>query len=98
VLFAETRSQAKFSWRDALSIGLYTAIWANLHASFFLAAAVAAIYAVGRRSRWFAWAAAVAALAPLANPYGWRLYQHIFSYLTDSQLLARIAEYQSFDF
>ena len=37
-------------------------------------------------------------LAPLANPYGWRLYEHLYRYLTDSDLLARIGEFQSFDF
>jgi hypothetical protein len=42
--------------------------------------------------------ALVAAIAPLANPYGWRLYEHVFRYLTDSELLARIGEFQSFDF
>jgi hypothetical protein len=48
--------------------------------------------------QWFAWATAISLLAPLANPYGWRLYQHIFLYLTDSALLSRIAEFQTFDF
>jgi len=43
-------------------------------------------------------AAAVAAVAPLVNPYGWRLYSHVFRYLTDSELLSRIGEFQSFDF
>ena len=42
--------------------------------------------------------AAVAAIAPLANPYGWGLYSHVFRYLTDSALLSRIGEFQSFDF
>ncbi|HTX39643.1 MAG TPA: hypothetical protein VME43_31720, partial [Bryobacteraceae bacterium] len=35
---------------------------------------------------------------PLANPYGWHLYQHVYRYLTDSELLSRIGEFQSFDF
>jgi len=43
-------------------------------------------------------AALVSAIAPLANPYGWHLYAHVFRYLTDSELLARIGEFQSFDF
>jgi hypothetical protein len=32
------------------------------------------------------------------NPYGWHLYQHVFRYLTDTELLSRIGEFQSFDF
>jgi hypothetical protein len=43
-------------------------------------------------------AAALAAAASLANPYGWHLHQHLFSYLTDTELLRRIGEFQSFDF
>jgi hypothetical protein len=37
-------------------------------------------------------------IAPLANPYGLRLYTHVFRYLADSELLARIGEFQSFNF
>jgi hypothetical protein len=41
---------------------------------------------------------AVVALAPLLNPYGPALYVHVWRYLTDSDLLSRIGEFQSFDF
>ncbi len=74
------------------------ALWANVHASFFLAAVVAAAYAVQRRNRRSLAVVMAAALAPLLNPYGWRLYEHVFRYLTDSDLLSRIGEFQSFDF
>lgn len=66
-------------------------VWANVHASFFLGAVVVAAY-----RRWTA--VAIAALVPLLNPYGWHLYSHVWRYLTDSELLARIGEFQSFDF
>ena len=66
-------------------------LWANLHGSFFLGPVILLIY--GRPV-----AAAVAGAAALANPYGWNLYRHVFRYLTDSELLARIGEFQSFDF
>jgi hypothetical protein len=92
------KARGAFGWRDVLMLAVFSAAWANLHASFFLAPAMAAIYAVGRRRTWFLWAAAVTAVAPLANPYGWRLYTHIFRYLTDTELINRIAEFQSFDF
>jgi hypothetical protein len=75
---------------------LFTALWANVHASFFFAPLLALLYALRGRIGW--WVPAVAAVAPLANPYGWRLYEHVFRYLTDSELLARIGEFQSFDF
>jgi hypothetical protein len=75
---------------------LLAAIWANVHASFFLAPVIIGVYAL--RTRALAGAVAIALLATLANPYGWRLHQHVFRYLTDSDLLARIGEFQSFDF
>jgi len=92
-----------FRLRHAIEIAVFTALWANIHASFFFAPLIALIYAAGctiRRglARWFLWAALVSALAPLANPYGWYLYTHVFRYLTDSDLLSRIGEFQSFDF
>jgi hypothetical protein len=34
----------------------------------------------------------------LANPNGWRLHQHVLSYLSDAGLLDRITEFQSFNF
>jgi hypothetical protein len=66
-------------------------VWANVHASFFFGAVIALAY-----RKWTA--VAVAALVPLLNPYGWHLYQHVWRYLTDSELLSRIGEFQSFDF
>jgi hypothetical protein len=50
------------------------------------------------RARWCAGAAALAAAAGLLNPYGWRLHQHLFAYLGNSELLQRVAEFQSFNF
>jgi hypothetical protein len=61
-----------------------------------LAPAIALLFAL--EDRWYLKAAAVAALAPLVNPYGPQLYVHVFRYLTDTDLLARIGEFQSFDF
>ena len=66
-------------------------VWANVHASFFLGFLVVAAYGLPTP-------AVVALFAPLLNPYGWRLYDHVWRYLTDSELLARIGEFQSFDF
>ena len=113
VWYAERRGAsdaAAFDWRDAALVAGFTALWANTHASFFLATAVALVYAVGaglgsvlwgspnRVHGWYLRAAAVSLLAGLANPYGWGLYHHVFGYLRDSELLGRIGEFQSFDF
>jgi hypothetical protein len=81
---------------NLIVVGLVTALWANVHASFFLAPLIALIFAL--EDRWYLKAAALAAVAPLLNPYGFHLYVHVFRYLTDSDLLSRIGEFQSFDF
>lgn len=90
---------------------LLGALWANLHGSFFLGPAMAVLYAAGEwaagriwstspESNLFRrWAAAAAMLAgTLVNPYGWNLHRHVLAYLSDSELLARIGEFQSFNF
>ncbi len=110
VLYAECVERVGL--RQLLTIAAFTALWANFHASFFLAPVIGLIYWVGgqpaaRTAGVTGLAAAqgkalapvfVAALAPLLNPYGYHLYTHVFRYLTDSDLLSRIGEFQSFDF
>ncbi len=92
-------------------IFVLSALWANIHGSFILAAAVFATYAAGAALRPIIWGgeprvaatrylqyAAAALAGSLLNPQGWRLHQHILAYLTDSALLDRIGEFQSFNF
>jgi hypothetical protein len=81
---------------NLMVVALVTALWANVHPSFFFAPLIALLFAL--EDRWHLKAAIVAALAPLLNPYGPQLYVHVFRYLTDADLLARIGEFQSFDF
>lgn len=50
------------------------------------------------KSRWFVWLAMAATAGSLVNPYGWRLHQHVISFLLDGRLTAQIAEFQSFNF
>ena len=97
-----------------LAAAALTVVWANVHASFFFAPLICVLYAVGhalrpliwnldagvelRKARWFWLAAVVCAGASLLNPYGWELHRHLYAYLTDSDLMARIGEFQSFNF
>jgi hypothetical protein len=81
---------------NLIVVALVTALWANVHASFFFAPVIALLFAL--EDRWYLKVAGVAAVAPLLNPYGPQLYVHVFRYLTDTDLLARIGEFQSFDF
>jgi len=98
-------------WPFYASVAIIAAVWANVHASFFFAPVIALIYAAGARMRPLIWntrsegrsrtyllLALAACLGSLVNPNGWKLHQHVYSYLSDSGLLARITEYQSFDF
>ena len=96
MLYLERRSRRALRWPEALAIAAFTALWANIHASFFFAPLLALLYALRGRISW--WVPVIAGIAPLANPYGWRLYEHVYRYLSDSDLLARIGEFQSFDF
>lgn len=73
---------------------LLAALWANLHASFFLLPLLAALY-----SPRLGWTPTLAsALATLLNPYGLSLHTHVFHYLRDRELLRLIGEFQSFNF
>jgi len=98
--------------RSLLVVAIASALWANIHASFFLGAAVASTYAIGhfvrpliwdtqpahRDARWFLYAAMVSLGATLINPYGWQLHTHVAAYLTNKELLDRVGEFQSFNF
>jgi hypothetical protein len=52
----------------------------------------------GRRLRTLTWISAVSALATLVNPYGWKLHEHIYSYLSNRFLMDHIEEFQSPNF
>ncbi|MEO7653557.1 MAG: hypothetical protein ABIZ80_24120 [Bryobacteraceae bacterium] len=110
VIVAERASRRDLGlwWLAALP---FTALWTNIHASFFFAPLIALVYAAGTvaraqiwgitvagRARWFLLAAVAAAAGSLINPYGWQLHQHLFVYLTNADLMARIGEFQSFNF
>jgi hypothetical protein len=51
-----------------------------------------------KRAAAMLWTFALSALATLVNPYGWRLHEHIYRYLSDPYLMNRIAEFRSPDF
>jgi hypothetical protein len=86
------------------------AVWANVHGSFVLAAGLPLLWAAGlwlgarvwklddSRARGLLAVAGAAAAGTLLNPYGWELHRHVTAYLMNADLLARIAEFQSFNF
>jgi hypothetical protein len=54
---------------------------------------------VAARRAWeLLWVGIVCAAASLVNPYGWKLHQHVFAYLSNRFLMNHIQEFQSPDF
>ncbi|PYX50519.1 MAG: hypothetical protein DMG79_05660, partial [Acidobacteria bacterium] len=54
--------------------------------------------AAGNRARNLLWVGLASIAASLVNPYGWKLYRHIYSYLTNRFLMDHIDEFQSPNF
>ena len=114
LLTAFETARTRFTWKHALILGLGAALWANLHASFFLAPLIAILYAIGhlvrpflwnldrqlelQTARWFGLAAVASFAGSVLNPYGLALHAHLIEYLADSALLDRVGEFQSFNF
>ena len=88
----------------------FTAVWTNLHGGFVAGIACLVLATVGaafqamldppeaRRYdgvRRYGLLTGACALATLANPYGWRLHQHLASYLTSSWIRDVVEEFQS---
>lgn len=112
--FLERFAGRDFRARRFAVVALASALWANIHGSFLFAPCLALLYAAccwlspliwtldssaeRRKARWCMLAGCVSAAATLANPYGWNLHRHVVAYLADSALLARIGEFQSFNF
>jgi hypothetical protein len=105
------RMPSALRWHHLFLAALGTALWANLHASYFFAPLIALIYAAGiylRPLMWdtaatskamdFVWLALASFAGSFANPNGWRLHEHVVSYLSNSALLDQITEFQSFNF
>jgi hypothetical protein len=109
VWFCE-RLPGRVAGKHLAAIGLASALWANLHGSFFLGAAIAMVYGCGawlgrllwdrqgRSVRAYFLVAGAAAAGSLLNPNGWQLHRHVLAYLSDAALLDRIGEFQSFNF
>lgn len=86
------------------------AVWANVHGSFVLGPLFFVLYAAGVWLEPRIWPGgdakpgvalklgAAMATGTFLNPYGWSLHTHVLSYLSDSALLDRIGEFQSFNF
>jgi hypothetical protein len=95
---------------NLVAVFALSALWANMHGSFFLGPGIFLIYCVGAWCGTVLWGqafrpatgllldAAAALAGTFVNPNGWNLHKHVFAYLTDSALLDHIGEFQSFNF
>jgi hypothetical protein len=52
----------------------------------------------GRRVRELTWVGVTSTAASLVNPYGWKLHEHVYGYLTNRFLMDHIEEFQSPNF
>lgn len=92
---------------------ILTLLWVNLHGSFFIGISLLVAYGAGNivrailpdsdliklsDARNYLLCAAVCLGASLVNPYGWRLHEHVFQYLSDAKQLDMISEYASTSF
>ena len=112
MLHFERRREWRLSLPAILGAFLVGSVWANIHGSFVLAIAGAVLLALGTalrgliwpvdlgfaRVRWLLVVTAALFAGTFVNPYGWALHRHIFAYLTNTALLERIGEFQSFNF
>jgi hypothetical protein len=79
------------------------AVWANLHVLFVGGVALVAFAALcrtieGRPSRHLWIAAALSLAAALANPYGWHLFQEVWTMARQPSVAPEVGEFQSPDF
>jgi len=81
--------RGKIPWALALALSV---VWTNTHGSFFLLPLLCIVYGAGVP------ATIAAAAGTLVNPYGWDLHVHLVRYLSNTELLQRVAEFQSFNF
>ena len=107
-------ARTRFTWKHAVALSLFTAVWANMHASFFFMPLISLLYALShlirpliwnldshiewKSARWFALASVAGLVGSFVNPYGLGLHAHLIAYLSDSDLLDRVGEFQSFNF
>ncbi len=71
-----------------------TVLWTNLHGGFLAGIACLALAAIGSLRR-YGLLTVACSLATLANPYGWRLHQHMAQYLTSDWIRQVVDEFQS---
>jgi len=95
--------ERKQAGRALVVLPFAAALCANIHGSFLLGPAILFIYPAGawleRKDAYrFATASLACLLTTFINPYGWRLHEHILSYLQNSYLMDHIQEFRSFDF
>ncbi len=77
---------------------LFGAIWAWFSAKADRIEEELQKIAAAKRVRSLLWVGLFSAAASLVNPYGWNLYRHISSYLSNRFLMDHIAEFQSPNF
>jgi len=103
----ETGRYRRLFWLPAVML-----IWVNLHGGFLLGFVLLAIYWCDTKwvdsedarlghsngERMLSYVTLASAFTSLINPFGYRIYTHIYQYLGDSFLMNHIQEFQSPNF
>lgn len=105
---------SEHGYRSLLWLPPLTLLWTNIHGSFFLGICMLVIAAVAPFLQWAvhggSWRATwtrsvpfltcvpVCAAVTLINPYGWRLHEHLITYLRDPKQMNLMQEFQSLNF
>ncbi len=109
-LWAIERAGGRFGIPHRLAAFALGAVWANTHGSFALGLLILLLYLAGEfgerfllgrsgaRAGWYTQAFLYGLAGTMLNPYGWDLHAHVLRYLADSELLSRVAEFQSFNY
>ncbi len=101
------RGQARLYWLPVITL-----LWANLHGGFLLGLALLGLYLVAAGVEYLKLkdaatrshlkhleiVAVLSVLAGLVNPYGYKLYVHLYQYLSNRFLMNQIEEFQSPNF
>jgi len=87
--------------------------WVNLHGGFLTGFALLGVYlgcellqyflwerkpGAGKRLRWLGSVTGLSLAASLVNPYGYKLHEHVYEYLTNHWLMNHIDEFKSPNF
>jgi hypothetical protein len=99
--------------RSLLWLPVLMVFWVNIHGGFLMGFALLGIYlacevlhcfvwerkpGAGKRLKWLGGVTGLSLAASLVNPYGYKLHEHVYEYLSNHWLMNHIDEFKSPNF